>query len=228
MADLEKIDQPTLPMDRERDGQWRLARRSLPVVAGHEHNYLELTFVPAGGGKPELMGEIHGVNHDPVRNTYGVFTMGTDNNLVAMRTRANEHWGNDPTEKNIELVKGSYDDVVGRYWKDALDKSAEFNRKPARVYKYDQQNSNNFGRNLLGQIHLEDRSGKWDGNMTDFGAYGFANSPRQWNVRDVFDDTQAVTREDTRPGGSAGENVRLPNSLDAITRRGVEADRPNP
>ncbi|MDB5691873.1 MAG: hypothetical protein JWO81_936, partial [Alphaproteobacteria bacterium] len=70
MAPPTRIDAPVLPTDLGRDGEWRLARWSFPVVKGHDHNYLELTFVPADGSKAELVGEIHGANHDREKDTY--------------------------------------------------------------------------------------------------------------------------------------------------------------
>jgi hypothetical protein len=212
-----RVNAPTLPTDWGRDGEWRLARRSFPVAAGGEHNYLELTFVPANGGPSELAGEIHGANYDRETGTYGHFTAGTGSDLVGIRTEK-EHWGKAPTDKNIELARGKFDDVVGRYWKDALDKTDAFNREPARVYKFDEQNSNSFARNLLGKINLESQSGSWDGNGADYGAFGFNYNPRQWNVRDVFDPAQAVMREAPPPY----------RNLDTVTRAGLEADRPTP
>jgi hypothetical protein len=217
MANPIKVDQPVLPPDLGRAGEWRLARRSFPVVKGHEHNYLELTFVPADGGAPELVGEIHGAAYDREKGTYGHFTIGAGSDLVGIRTKE-EHWGFAPTDKNIELARGNFDDVVGRYWKDALNNTGDFNRQPARVYKYDEQNSNNFNHGLIGAIDLEAQSGKWDGNQTDYGANGFGYSPKQWNVRNVFDPKQAVTREDAPPS----------RSLDSVIRQGLLAGQQTP
>ncbi len=217
MAEPIRVNAPTLPTDWGRDGEWRLARRSFPVTPLHEHNYLELTFVPANGGTAELVGEIHGANFDREKGTYGHVTAGTGSDLVGIRTE-NGHWGNKPTDKNIELAKGKFDDVVGRYWKDALNNTDAFNKQPARVYKYDEQNSNNFARSLVRAIHLEPQSGSWDGNGADYGANGFNNNPKQWNVRDVFDPVEAVVRE-------PAEGYR---DLDSVIRGGLDAERPTP
>lgn len=213
-----KVSGRVLPPDMGRAGEWRLARRSFPVFAGKEHNYLELTFVPANGSPPELVGEIHGASHDRENDTYGHFTAGTGTDLVGIRA-ASGHWGQPPTDKNIKLAKGNFDEVVGRYWKDAMDKTDEFNnQQPARVYKYDEQNSNNFARSLIRAIHLEPQSGSWDNKGADYGADGFNYNAKQWNVGDVFDKNQAVMRE-------AGPPYR---TLDAVTRAGLEAPQQTP
>ena len=218
MANPIRVNAPPLPTDWGRDGEWRLARRSFPVFAGKEHNYLELTFVPANGGAPELVGEIHGANYDREKGTYGHFTPGTGSDLVGIRTDK-DHWGYAPTDKNIELARGNFDDVVGRYWKDALDKTDTFNNKePTRVYKYDDQNSNTFARGLIRAIHLEPQSGSFANDGADYGADGFNYGPKQWNVRDVFDRKQAVMRD-------AGPGYR---NLDDVMRQGLEAGQQKP
>ena len=217
-VELEKVNGRILPPDFGRDGEWRLARRSFPVALGREHNYLELTFLPANGGAPELVGEIHGVSHDREKNTYGEFAAGTSTDLVGGHAQ-NGHWGKQPTDKNIELARGNFDDVVGRYWKDAMDKTDTFNNKePTRVYKYDDQNSNTFARGLIRAIKLEPQSGRWDNNVADYAADGFSYNPRQWKVRDVFDPKQAVMRD-------AGDGYR---NLNDVMRQGFESDRQTP
>jgi hypothetical protein len=215
---LIKVNGLVLPPDLGRDGEWRLARRSLPVIAGREHNYLELTYLPANGGPSELVGEIHGVSHDREKDTYGAVAVGTSTDLVGTRTK-DGHWGKPPTDKNIELVRGNFDNVVGRYWKDAMDKTDAFNNKqPTRVYKYDDQNSNTFARSLIRAIGLEPQSGRWDNDVADYAADGFSYNPKQWNVRDVFDPKQAVMRD-------AGEGYR---NLDDVMRQGLEAGQQKP
>ncbi len=203
-----RLKSPELPPDYGRPGEWQLARKSLPVVGGTEHNYLALQFVPAASTAADDVEEIHGANLDrektvtardgtKVKGGYGTVAIGDGNDLVAINTRYGEHWGNAPTNKNVVLAKGSYDDIVANHWKSAKDKALEINREPV-VYRFDEQNSNNFARNLIAHLGLEAQSGKWDGNYKDYGAFGFNYNPGQWNVRNVFDPDQRVTREKLR------------------------------
>jgi hypothetical protein len=153
-----RLKTPNLPPDDGRPGEWQLVRKSFPVAGGAEHNYLALQFVPAGATEAKLVEEIHGANLDHqkvvtkpdgtrARGAYGATAIGDANDLVAITPPLGKHWGNAPTDKNIVLASGSFDDVVGRHWKEAKEKAKEINQEPV-VYRFDEQNSNNFARNL--------------------------------------------------------------------------------
>lgn len=183
-----------LPMSEGRPGEWQLVRRSFPVFGGAEHNYLALEFVPKNG-PPEPFGEIHGASYDRETKKYGAMSIGTGDDMFAIHVRPGDpSWGKPPTDKRTILARGDYDSIVQDKWKKAQETGVDFNKRDV-VYRYDEQNSNNFARNLIKTLGLEPQSGRWDGDHTDYGAYGFNYYPGQWNVRDVLDPEQAVTRE---------------------------------
>ncbi len=122
--------------------------------------------------------------------------MGTGQNLVGLYKQGG-HWGPAPTDKHVVLARGDFESIVNGHWRKAQDEVVAFNRKPDRVYRFDEQNSNNFARSLIERLGLGGQSGGWDGNHRDYGARGFNYNPGQWNVRDVFGD-DAVTRESLR------------------------------